>query len=248
MKWYICVVFSIVYGMKKTIFAFIMALTVGFTAAVGLCVQVLLAPKSVSAFDNGMRIVLDAGHGGMDGGVVGRATKVKESDLNLTITYALKTALEDMGFEIVLTRKTEAGLYDAFTKGFKKRDMQKRKEIIEDADPVLVISVHQNFYPSKQVRGGQVFYHAKNEGSKKLALSLQERLNALYGEEGVKEKTAKMGEFFMLDCASCPSVIVECGFLSNTKDEALLVSAQWQKNLANCLAAGVLDYFSSATA
>lgn len=234
--------------MKKTFLAISMALIVGFTAAVGLCVRELVRPQSAAAFQSGMRIVLDAGHGGIDGGVVGKTTGVKESDINLAITYKLKASLEDMGFEITLTRKTEAGLYDAATKGFKKRDMQKRKEIIQAADPALVMSVHQNFYPSKNTRGGQVFYSKNFEGSQALALGLQKKLNALYAEEKVRSRAAASGEYFMLECADCPSVIVECGFLSNEKDEALLTNEVWQKKLADTLAAGVLAYFSDSTA
>lgn len=234
--------------MKRTIFAFMVALVVGFTAAVGLCVQVLLAPQAVSAFDGGMTVVVDAGHGGIDGGVVGRKSGMKESDLNLEIAYKLKTELEDLGFSVVMTRKTQGGLYDTATKGFKKRDMQRRKEIIESADPALVISIHQNFYASRTVRGGQVFYSKKNEGSKVLADGVQECLNDLYGGEGVRRKQVKIGSFFMLECAACPSVLVECGFLSNAEDERLLLEESWQKRLAESLSQGILTYFSRASA
>ena len=235
-------------GMKKVLFAISMAVVFVFTAAVGLCVRVLNEPQAVAAFEDSMRIVLDAGHGGLDGGVVGKTTGIKESDLNLAITYKLKTSLEDMGFEVVLTRKTEAGLYGTATKGFKKRDMQKRKEIIIQADPAMVISIHQNFYPSKNTRGGQVFYSKKNAGGQRLALGLQKKLNALYAEEGAKARNAASGEFFMLECADCPSVIVECGFLSSEKDEALLTDEIWQKKFAETLASGVLAYFSDSSA
>lgn len=234
--------------MKKVFFAISMAVTVFFTAAVGLCVRELTASQAVAAFENGLRIVLDAGHGGIDGGVVGKTTGVKESELNLSITYKLKTELEDMGFEVILTRKTDAGLYDTTAKGFKKRDMQKRKELIEAAEPALVVSVHQNFYPSQNTRGGQVFYSKENPGSEKLALGLQKKLNALYAEEGAKGRSAASGDFFMLSCAACPSVIVECGFLSNARDEALLVDEVWQKKLAETLASGILDYFADSSA
>lgn len=234
--------------MKKMVFALALAVAVGFTAAVGLCVRTLVSPTQAGAIEGGMRVVLDAGHGGIDGGVVGITTKTKESDLNLAITYKLKSELEDMGFEVVLTRKTEAGLYDAATKGFKRRDMEKRREIILEQTPGMVLSIHQNFYPSKSARGGQVFYSAENEGSKVLAVALQTRLNALYQTQGVKERKATSGEFFMLECADCPSVIVECGFLSNAKDEALLVDEGWQKQLAQVLSASVLAYFSHSTA
>lgn len=225
-----------------------MAVVVAFSAAVGLCVSVLNAPRAVAAMNDALRIVLDAGHGGVDGGVVGRDTGVKESDLNLAITYKLKTALEDMGFEVFLTRKTEAGLYGTTAKGFKKRDMQKRKEIIEQADPALVISIHQNFYPTRNTRGGQVFYSKESAGGQKLALAMQKNLNLLYKEEGVRSRNVASGQFFMLECADCPSVLVECGFLSNRADETLLTDEGWQKRLAESLSLGVMEYFSDVSA
>jgi N-acetylmuramoyl-L-alanine amidase len=210
---------------------------------------VLTGAQAVADFsDGGMRIVLDAGHGGIDGGVVGKSTGVKESDLNLAITYQVKNVLEEMGFETVLTRKTEAGLYGTATRGFKKRDMQKRKELIEGADPALLLSIHQNYYPSKSTRGAQVFYNKTNERGRKLASSLQKKLNALYKEENVRNRTATAGDYFLLNCSECPSVIVECGFLSSPADEKLLIDEAWQKRLADTIASGVLAYFADVSA
>ncbi len=235
-------------GMKKSIFAIALAVVVGFVSAVALCVQALQA-QAVSSFSDGsMRVVVDAGHGGIDGGVSGRNTKVKESDLNLAISMELKDALEDMGFEVTLTRKTEAGLYDTTAKGFKKRDMQKRKEIIQKADPALVVSIHQNFYPAKGTRGGQVFYSAKSEGSLQLARHMQTQLDELYAKEGVKPRKITAGEYFMLSCYPCPSVIVECGFLSNPEDERLLSTQSWRKKIAAAVAAGALAFYAGASA
>ena len=228
--------------MKKTFIAVSTAVAVGFISAVGLCFRTLFSPKTVMAVSE-LKIVVDAGHGGVDGGVVGRSTGLKESDLNLAISYCLKDALEDMGFAVTLTRKTEAGLYGAATKGFKKRDMQKRKEIIKEANPALLISIHQNFYPSKTTRGGQVFYGKGNEESQRLATFVQGDLNALYEQEGARNRTQMPGEYFMLECAPCPSVIVECGFLSNFEDERLLSTRVWQTKLARSIAGGVLSYF-----
>ena len=230
---------------KKTGFFAAWAVVIMFLAAVTLCIQALQAPQAVfSEAGVSMTIVLDAGHGGMDGGVVGRSTGVKESHLNLAITLKLKTELEELGFDVVLTRKTEAGLYDAATKGFKRRDMQKRKEIIQKAAPSMVISVHQNYYPSASTRGAQVFYNRKSEKGKKLAISLQGQLNALYETEKVKSRNVMSGEYFMLDCCDAPSAIVECGFLSSAKDETLLLNEAWQKKLAERITAGVMAYFS----
>ena len=231
--------------MKKSVFAAVAAVAMSFFMAVALCVQALNVPKAVfSDADSKMKIVLDAGHGGIDGGVVGKNTGVKESDLNLEITMRLKEVLSEMGFEVALTRKTEAGLYGAATRGFKKRDMQKRKEIIQEEDPSLVISLHQNLFPTKSSRGAQVFYRKESGNGEKFAKALQTKLNDLYKEEGVKARNAVPGNYFMLECTENPSVIVECGFLSSPADEALLVAPTWQKKLAESIAAGVVAYLA----
>ncbi len=231
--------------MKKTFFAAALAVAVGFVAAVALCVQTLYSPQPVfSQAAAGMTVVVDAGHGGIDGGVTGRKTGKKESDLNLAIAFCLKDALEDKGFSVVLTRKTEAGLYDTTAKGFKKRDMQRRKEIVEAAQPAFVISLHQNFYPSRNARGAQVFYKKGALDGERFARLAQEKLNALYAEQGVKDRKATAGELFMLDCYDAPSLLIECGFLSNAADEALLVSVQWQRKIAESVAGSVLAYLS----
>ena len=213
-----------------------------------MCVGVLNSPRAVAAVNDTLCIVLDAGHGGIDGGVTGKETNVKESDVNLAITYQVKSALEALGFEVVLTRKTEAGLYGTSAKGFKKRDMQKRREIIEEVDPAMVISIHQNFYPTRNTRGAQVFYRQESATGQHLAVLMQKGLNTLYAKEGARGRNAASGQFFMLECSGCPSVLVECGFLSNREDERLLTSEGWQKALAGVIAESVMAYFSDVSA
>ena len=223
----------------------IVAVCIGFVSAVGLCIGVLISPKTVfSDAEQPMKIVLDAGHGGMDGGVVGRTTKIKESDLNLQIVYRLKDVFTDMGFEVVLTRKTEEGLYGVANKGFKRRDMQRRKEIIETEKPAYVISVHQNFLPGSVSRGAQVFFDKNNVRAGELAGFLQTELNEEYKKEGVKARKATKGDFYILKCTEAPSVLVECGFLSNARDEQLLSSSAWQTKLARAIGAGVMRFLS----
>lgn len=235
--------------MKKSFFAITAALVFGFVWAVALCVRALGGAQSVSAFEEGStRIVIDAGHGGIDGGVTGKKTGVKESEVNLEIAFCIRDTLEEMGFETVMTRKTDAGLYGTTAKGFKKRDMQRRKEIITQASPALVISVHQNLYPSQSQRGAQVFFGTDNEKSGLLATHIQAQMNELYAEKGVKHRTASKGDFFILHCAPCPSVIVECGFLSSPLDEELLLSKTWQKRMAHAVASGVLAYLAGEIA
>ena len=225
----------------------ITAIAVAFVTAVGMCAQALNT-RAVGSFSTELRIVIDAGHGGIDGGVSGVCTKVKEKDINLALAFLLDEELTATGFAVTLTRKTDEGLYDTTAKGFKKRDMQRRKEIIEEAMPAMVISLHQNFYPSRSTRGGQVFYDERVEGSKRLAEGIQLGVNELYTTQKVKGRVCKNGEYFMLNCYPCPSVIVECGFLSNPQDEELLCSPSWQKKLAQMIARGVFDYFAQESA
>lgn len=230
--------------MKKVRMIIFTAVACIFIAACALCVQALDLP--VFASERALCVVLDAGHGGIDGGVTGKSTGVKESELNLKITLKLKKLLDEAGFDVVLTRKTDAGLYDAATKGFKKRDMQKRKEIIEEAKPVMMISVHQNFYPTSSSRGGQVFYRSGSESGRFLAEGIQKSFNRLYKERGVAERKISSGDYFMLKCTPYTSVIAECGFLSSA-DEGLLVTDEFQENIAECIFAGMLEYLETAS-
>lgn len=231
--------------MKKSIIAVCASLLAGVMVAVGLCVWTLMTPQTVaSGMETELKIVIDAGHGGMDGGVTGRTTGVKESDLNLAISLRLGETFAERGYAVAFTRKTEAGLYDTTAKGFKRRDMQKRKAIVEKEKPAFLISIHQNYYPSQTTRGAQVFFEENNEKSKKFALALQNHLNKLYETQGVKARKATGGDFFMLKCTENPSVIVECGFLSNAQDERLLTSETWQKKLGQSIVDGLSEYLS----
>ena len=231
--------------MKKLRVFLCIAVACMFVAAWTLCVNALSVP--VFAVTRPMCIVLDAGHGGIDGGVVGRETGIKESDLNLSVTVKLKTILQQAGFDVVLTRKTEAGLYGAATKGFKKRDMQRRKEIIEEAKPIAMISVHQNYFPIRASRGGRVFYRKGSESGRQLAENIQRAFNDLYLEENVKERSAATGDYYMLKCTEYTSVIAECGFLSNKADEALLVTEEFQEKLAQSIYEGLAAYLAAVS-
>jgi N-acetylmuramoyl-L-alanine amidase len=229
-------------SIQKSAIAVGVAVLFLFVSACMFCVQALEFDVPVFAMKSVMTVLIDAGHGGVDGGVSGRKTGIKESDVNLAVSLALKDILEDAGFAVVLTRKTEAGLYDTATKGFKKRDMKKRREIILEAKPDLVVSVHQNFYPTGRTRGAQVFYLKKDERAKRLAQKIQKSMNGLYEKEGVKPRTEQFGEYYILECSPYTSVIVECGFLSNLEDEKLLGKQSFQKKLAEAIARGVTAF------
>lgn len=210
-----------------------------FGAVFGICASAI----ATSATHDGIRtVVIDAGHGGIDAGVLGINTKTKESEINLYIAKYLRGYFADAGFNAVLTRTTQGGLYGTSTSGFKMRDMKKRKQIIEDNNADMVISIHQNYCPIPSRRGGQVFFDNGSESGKLLAESVQKSLNEM--KECVKQNTPLVGDYYMLKCTSNPSVLVECGFLSNSEDEALLVTAEYQKAIAYAIFKGAVSFYS----
>lgn len=187
-------------------------------------------------------VALDAGHGGIDGGVVGTTTGVRESDLNLAMAYLIKDKLENCGFRTVMTRTDENGLYGSATGGFKQRDMRRRREIINEAKADMVISVHMNKFSSPSRSGPQVFYDGGSAAGKALADSMQTMLNGFTGNG----HSALAGDYYMLKCTSAPSVIVECGFLSNPDDEKKLTDGGYRDSLAEVIVRGALYYMSGA--
>ena len=191
----------------------------------------------------GYTVVIDAGHGGLDPGSIGYKTKVRESDVNLAISKKLETALKQAGITVVMTRSTEEGLYGLSTTNYKKRDMAKRKEIIESVRPNMVISVHMNSYIKHNLRGAQAFYDKNSEISKKLALAVQEQFAS---NLEASDKGVSIGDYYMLKCTQAPSIIAECGFLSNEEDEKLLLDNSYQDKIVECLVSGVLSFLNIA--
>lgn len=211
------------------------AIIIGLAVVASVAVLAgLLSFRPSEAAGRGKVVVIDAGHGGEDGGVVGSSTGVKESEINLAISKRLKELLESGGYKVVMTRSNDAGLYGMVSSNKKLADMKKRKEIILDAAPDLVVSVHQNFYPSSYVSGAQVFYAPSGE-FQELAATMQTVLNRQLNCSRVAAK----GDYYIVQCSPYPSVLVECGFLSNPTEESLLVSASYQQKVAYAIYSGI---------
>ena len=151
-------------------------------------------------------IVIDAGHGGRDAGCSGINTGISESELTLSIAKKLKNQLENMGYKVVMTRTNSDGLYSQNVKNYKKSDMEKRREIIQKANPDMVISIHLNSFPAITEKGAQVFYQKDNLLGSALATSMSAQLSSLL-ENARKEAIA--GDYYILKCADVPSCIVE---------------------------------------
>ena len=198
-------------------------------------------PTAASAPDK-LTVVIDAGHGGVDGGVTGVTSGVKEADLNLEMAKELETLFKSAGVNVVLTRTTSAGLYGAFSSGFKLRDLESRVKIAKDSGADVFISVHMNKYSDGTRRGAQVFYKIDHDGSKALADEIQKSLNAMDG--AARECDILAGDYYILNKSECPAVICECGFLSSAEDEKLLLDEEYRKRLAYSIFSGTIDYLS----
>lgn len=185
-------------------------------------------------------VVIDAGHGGVDGGVVGR-TGIKESDINLSVSKILKRELEKNNIKVVMTRENKDGLYGEAVGGFKKRDMEARRDIILKSKPDLVISIHANKWISPERRGIQVFYDDTLKGEK-AATVMQEILNThLNNDEIGRSLSPQKGDYYITKCTNYVSIIIECGFLSNADDERNLISIDYQKTLARYISSGAVS-------
>ena len=219
-----------------------------FMTILGLSALILTVVTCVSVFseadgdpvtDNlAYTIVIDAGHGGIDGGVIGTKSGVKESDLNLKVARELYGLLKENGFNVIMTRTDENGLYGDTSRGFKRRDMLARKEIINRAAPDLVVSIHMNFYSASYRRGAQVFFQKGSAAGKNFADAMQTALNRRLDQNNLNLS----GDFFICRESSAPAIIVECGFLSNPDEAAKLTDRDYQRQVAYTLFTGLNEF------
>jgi len=220
---------------KKSIFAVLLCvLLAGGFCATYFGVMASTTPKPVHT------IVIDAGHGGIDGGAEGKTTGVAESDLNLAYAKTLKGLCEDFGIGVVMTRKNENGLYSPTASNKKKSEMEKRKQIIEDSNADLVVSVHMNSFKLSSCSGAQVYYASGNQRGRQLAENVQTSLHNSFNNA---KKLPSVGDFFVLNCTSKPGILVEFGFLSNPQEEINLQNKDYMKSMCFSVLGGILEFF-----
>lgn len=189
----------------------------------------------------GRIIAVDPGHGGYDGGA--RAPGGRwEKAYNLNVSLMLRNALESRGAQVVLTRDGDYALCDANPPGRKKRqDMERRAELVLGQGAELLVSIHMNEYRDSSQSGPQVFFRADCAAGQQLAQTLQARMNSALAPK--KARSASAGDFYMLSLG-IPSALVECGFLSNAAEEALLRTDAYCARVADAVADGIADYFA----
>lgn len=230
-------------NIKKILLLILFAVAVCSFFKIGLPCNATFALEPVSKTDTvpsrNYTVLIDPGHGGTDPGSIGYKTKIHEADLNLKLSKMLKEKLESSGINVVLTRHDEKAMVEGAGRKWKKADMEARKELIKKTRPNMVISLHQNSYTNHSLRGAQVFYDKTSDISKEIAECIQNEFKQ--GLEGSIKATSP-GDYFMLKCSLAPSVIVECGFLSNAEEEKLLLTPSYQEKIIDCIYKGIIKF------
>ncbi|TCO74974.1 N-acetylmuramoyl-L-alanine amidase CwlD [Marinisporobacter balticus] len=223
-KWLYCVIFFMIF------------------AVVGIfCVHKVLEVSKLKTLDK--VIIIDAGHGGIDGGTVGENGSI-ESHVNLEIALKLRELLEQEGAIVLLTREDNVGLYsDTGTiRNKKNEDLKNRKKLREESNGDIFISIHMNSFQETKYYGAQTFYPKNSDESKRLAERIQEELIRVLDNDN-KRVAKEKSDIYLLKTCSIPTVLVECGFLSNPMEEKLFQDPKYQEKVAWSMYIGILRYF-----
>lgn len=188
-------------------------------------------------------VAIDPGHGGYDPGKIGINDKL-EKDINLAISLKLKEQLEKDNIKVIMTREDDSSLNTEEGGSKKSSDMRNRVNIVNSANPDICISIHQNSYTSKNVKGAQVFYYSKSKEGKEFAELLQ---NLIKSDVDVNNKRSakENNNYYVLINVKCPAVIVECGFLSNWDEATALTDDIYQQKIADTIKKAIIEYLSN---
>lgn len=197
---------------------------------------------SAGAAEDTITIVVDAGHGGIDPGKIG-INKTKEKDLNLIIAKKIASQLTTAGYKVIMTRTDDSGLYSEDDINKKATDLKKRCEIAMESNADLYISIHQNSFSSESVKGGQVFFYTHSVEGKKAADYVQQALKETV--DSTNTRSAKANDsYYLLVHTPCPTIIVECGFLSNRLEADKLTTDEYQNQIAEAIVQGINKFFN----
>lgn len=188
-------------------------------------------------------VVLDAGHGGTDGGAVGRSG-TQEKDLNLKIAKKTQEFMRFFGIPVVMTREDDRSLHSENAKTVKQQkteDLKYRCDFTMAQQAPVYIAIHQNFYDDRVSRGAQVFYAESNAEGKVLAERMQNNLKTVLGQQNQRSAAKNPNKNYLLEHITYPAVIVECGFLSHPEEEMLLCSPDYQAKIAFALTMSAMD-------
>lgn len=198
--------------------------------------------KTVSVTTN--TVIIDAGHGGEDGGAVGK-NGTKEKDLNLQIALKLKKSLIENGFNVILTRENDNMLNDPNeTKHKKRSDLNNRVKISKKFDNAIFISIHMNYFDDSTQKGAQIFYSKNNEKSQILAKAIDDELKSSVDISNKRVFKPAGNEIFIMKHITLPACLIECGFISNREEEKLLADDNYQNKIVNAITCGIKNFTS----
>lgn len=189
-------------------------------------------------------IIIDAGHGGEDGGAITNDNNILEKNINLNISMILKDLFLSNGFDVIMTRKSDISLHNSDEINHKKQsDLKNRVAIFNSSQNNIAISIHQNKFTQEQYSGTQIFYSGYSDKSNVLAEKVKTSVVQLLQPDNERECKVAGSEIYVLDNARVPAIMVECGFLSNETEAQKLNDTNYQTQLAYCIYLGFLEYY-----
>ncbi len=234
-------------------FNFKRALSFTVTAVLMVCLAAVINLAgtyfgSVSASSDGTPvIIIDAGHGGEDGGTQS-ADGTLEKEINLAVSLKLEAILKDKGMETVMVRDGDFMIYDADASTQREKkvsDIHNRLKIVEENGSCILLSVHQNYFTESKYSGTQVFYSKNNPDSELLASEIQKSVVSALQPENTRQIKESGTDIYLLYHSQVPSVMVECGFMSNEAEAEKLKSDEYQHSMAQAIADGLDNYLKS---
>lgn len=237
------------YAVKKktAVYGFLVVLAVTILvllAAAREATQDITTPVTGESPISGKIILVDPGHGGFDAGAADNG--VSEKDINLSVALKLKGFLEEQGAKVLMTREEDKATADEkreYGVSAKTSDLRNRRKMIQSSGADVFVSVHMNKFPQPKYWGAQVFYAAEPTESKRLGESIQKALPDTLGDGNTRVAKQADKSIYILKAAPIPSVIVECGFLSNPKEAQKLQQSDYQNKVAWAISMGIYDYF-----
>ena len=231
----------------KTIYLMILAvILITFCLVMYSAFSNITARTDSDSLEQQPMIVIDAGHGGEDGGA--EVDGVLEKDINLSIAGKLSEILRLCGCRVTEIRDEDISVYDSDAQTLREKkvsDLKRRVEIANESDNNILVSIHQNKFDNSAYSGAQLFYSSNHDDSRVLAESIRGAITSLLQKDNTRELKPAGSDIYLLDHAEVPAVIVECGFLSNQEERSKLMDDDYQNEMAYAVAMGVLEYINA---
>lgn len=232
---------------NKIVLSAILVLILVSVSFGSVAVSKMMAVNATSSQTINTTVIIDAGHGGPDGGTSADDGTL-EKNINLQIALKLENILKSMGINTVMTRTEDISIHDESANTIRKKkisDLKNRLSIINNTDDSVFVSVHQNHFSESIYYGTQIFYSKNNPESSVLANSIRQSVISVLQKDNTREIKQSGTDIFLLHHAETPAVMVECGFLSNAEETAKLKDENYQRKLAFMIAIGICDYLKT---